>query len=54
MELFNSLENRTKLFSDPIKHFEINKPLTQSAIDEINNAKKIASRIINGLSYKDD
>ena len=39
MELFKSLENRTKLFSDPFKHFEINEPLTQSAIDEICNAE---------------
>ena len=35
MELFKSLENRTKLFSDPFKHFEINQPLTQNAINEI-------------------
>ena len=39
MELFKSLENRTKIFSDPFKHFEINEPLTQSAIDEISNAE---------------
>ena len=39
MELFKSLENRTKLYSDPFKHFEINKPLTQNAIDEICNAE---------------
>ena len=38
MELFKSLEKRTKLFSDPFKHFEINQPLTQNAIDEICNA----------------
>ncbi len=38
MELFKSLESRTKLFSDPFKHFEINEPLTQNAIDEICNA----------------
>ena len=44
MELFKSLENRTKLFSDPFKHFEINKPLTQSAIDEINNAEIVDPR----------
>ena len=35
MELFKSLEKRTKLYSDPFKHFEINQPLTQNAIDEI-------------------
>ena len=38
MELFKSLETRTKLFSDPFKHFEINEPLTQNAIDEICSA----------------
>ena len=38
MELFKSLENRTKLFTDPFKHFEINQPLTQNAINEICNA----------------
>ena len=39
MELFKSLETKTKLFRDPFKHFEINEPLTQSAIDEISNAE---------------
>ena len=38
MELFKSLEKRTKLFSEPFKHFEINEPLTQNAIDEICSA----------------
>ena len=36
MELFRSLENRTKLFNKHFKHFEINEPLTKNAIDEIN------------------
>ena len=44
MELFKSLETRTKLFNDPFKHFEINKPLTQSAIDEIYNAEIVDPR----------
>ena len=35
MELFNSLTKRTKLFKSPFKHFEINQPLTEKAIDEI-------------------
>ena len=35
MELFKSLENRTKLYKDPFKHFEINQPLTEEAIKEI-------------------
>ena len=38
MELFRSLETKTKLFTDPFEHFEINEPLTQNAIDEICNA----------------
>ena len=38
MELFKSLENRTKSFSDPFDHFEINEPLTESAIKEISAA----------------
>ena len=50
MELFKSLENRTKLFSDPFKHFEINEPLTQNAIDEICNAE-IADPRKQNLNY---
>ena len=38
MELFKSLESRTKSFNDPFKHFEINQPLTSEAIKEISNA----------------
>jgi len=37
MELFKSLESRTKSCNDPFKHFEINQPLTNEAIKEINN-----------------
>ena len=50
MELFKSLEVRTKVFNDPFKHFEINKPLTQNAIDEICNAK-IADPRKQNLNY---
>ena len=50
MELFKSLETRTKLFSDPFKHFEINAPLTQSAIEEISNAQ-IADPRERNLNY---
>ena len=39
MELFKSLESKTKLFTDTFKHFEINEPLTKNAIDEICNAE---------------
>ena len=38
MELYKSLENKTKYFSDPFEHFEINEPLTKSAIKEISEA----------------
>ena len=38
MELFKSLESRTKSFNDPFKHFEINLPLTNEAIKEISEA----------------
>ena len=38
MELFKSLENKTKSFSDPFDHFEINQPLTEKAIKEISEA----------------
>ena len=38
MELFKSLESRTKSFNDPFEHFEINQPLTKEAIEEISNA----------------
>ena len=38
MELFKSLESRTKSYNDPFKHFEINQPLTNDAIYEISNA----------------
>ena len=38
MELFKSLENRTKSFNDPFKHFEINQPLTNEAVKEISDA----------------
>ena len=38
MELFKSLENRIKSFNDPFKHFEIDQPLTEDAIREINEA----------------
>ena len=40
MELFKSLENKTKNFNDPFQHFEINEPLTEEAIKEISNAEK--------------
>ena len=50
MELFKSLENRTKSFNDPFKHFEINQPLTSQAIEEISNAN-IADPKKENLSY---
>ena len=35
MELFKSLQNRTKTFNSPFNHFEIDKPLNDEAINEI-------------------
>jgi hypothetical protein len=39
MELFKSLENRTKSFNDPFTHFEINQPLNDETIKEICEAE---------------
>ena len=39
MELFKSLENKTKSFNVPFEHFEINQPLTNNAIKEISDAE---------------
>ena len=50
MELFKSLETKTKLFNDPFKHFEISQPLNQKAIDEICNAE-IADPKKQNLNY---
>ena len=50
MELFKSLDSRTKLYNDPFKHFEINKPLSNDAIEEICNANIIDPKKEN-LSY---
>ena len=50
MELFKSLERRTKSFNDPFKHFEINQPLTNEAIKEISNAN-IADPKKENLNY---
>ena len=35
MELYKSLQDKTKLYEDPFKHFELNEPLTSLAIKEI-------------------
>ena len=35
MELFKSLQDRTKSYDRPFKHFEMNHPLTSEAIKEI-------------------
>ena len=50
MELFKSLESRTKCYNDPFRHFEINQPLTNEAIKEISNAD-IADPKKENLSY---
>ena len=41
MELFKSLETRVKIFTNPFKHFEINQPLTNNAIEEIAKAEVV-------------
>ncbi len=38
MELFKSLQNKTKLSEVPFKHFELSEPLTNEAIQEIRKA----------------
>ena len=38
MELFKSLQNKTKLHEVPFKHFELSEPLTNEAIQEISKA----------------
>ena len=50
MELIKSLENRTKMFNTPFKHFEINQPLSNEAIQEINRAE-IADPKKSNLNY---
>ena len=44
MELFKSLETKTKNFNDPFQHFEINEPLTEEAIKEISDAEIVDPR----------
>ena len=50
MELFKSLKTRTKLYEDPFRHFEINQPLTEKAIEEICDAE-IADPRKQNLNY---
>ena len=38
MELFKSLQEKTKLYEVPFKHYELNEPLTNDAIKEICSA----------------
>ena len=38
MELYRSLKEKTKSYTAPFKHFELNEPLTNEAIKEICNA----------------
>ena len=39
MEFLNSLKKRSKHFSTPFSHWELNKPLTEDAIKEICNTE---------------
>ena len=50
MELFKSLQNKTKLYENPFKHFELNEPLTSEAIKEICEADIVDPRKEN-LNY---
>ncbi len=50
MELFKSLETRVKIFTNPFKHFEINQPLTNNAIEEIAKAEVVDPKK-NNLCY---
>jgi len=50
MELYKSLLNKTKLFENPFKHFELNEPLTNEAIKEICEAEVLDPRKEN-LNY---
>jgi hypothetical protein len=50
MELFKSLENKTRSYNDPFKHFEINEPLTESAIKEVSDAE-VLDPIKENLNY---
>ena len=38
MSFLKSLLNNSKKFNDPFTHWELNKPLTEPTIKEINNA----------------
>ena len=50
MELFKSLEKKTKLHEVPFKHFELDEPLTKEAIKEICDANIIDPKKAN-LNY---
>ena len=50
MELFKSLNNKTKLYETPFKHYELNEPLTTEAINEICEADILDPRKEN-LNY---
>ena len=41
MEFLNSLKNRSKHYDFPFKHWELNQPLTEEAINEICKAEII-------------
>ena len=50
MELFNSLKTRLETYDKPFRHWALNKPLTDLAVQEICNAD-IANPIQEGLEY---
>ncbi len=50
MSFFNSVENKSKKFSDPFTHWELNEPLTSDQINEIVKAD-IANPSEHNLNY---
>ena len=50
MSFLNSLNNKTKQFDSPFKHWELNEPLTTEAINEIIRAD-IANPYEHSLQY---
>ena len=40
MSFLNSIINNSKKFEDPFEHWELNKPLTNEALEEIANVEE--------------
>ena len=50
MSFFNSLNNKSKQFDSPFRHWELNEPLTSEAINEIIKGTEADCIISNLLS----